>query len=168
MPQSVLVLNSTYEPLNVCSLRRSLALIIKEKAEVLETTGASLHSEKLTFAVPAVVRLLHHVRVPSNERRRISRRAVFARDGFTCQYCGSTRQLTLDHVVPVSRGGSTSWENVVTSCAPCNTRKGAHMPWEIGMALRTKPRPPSFTELLAPDLSGFPTVWAAYLVTAGA
>lgn len=128
VPRQVLVLNTTYEPLNVCSLRRALILLIKEKAEILESAGIKIHSERLTLPMPAVIRLVSHVRVPPGLRRRVSRRAVLARDGFRCQYCGSTRQLTLDHVIPVSRGGTSTWENVVTSCSTCNVKKGASLP----------------------------------------
>lgn len=165
MPRLVLVLNSTYEPLSVCSQRRALILIIKNKAEILETAGEEVHSESLTLPVPAVIRLVNRVQVPHSRRRRVSRRAIFARDGYTCQYCGSTRQLTLDHVIPVSRGGATSWENVVTSCAPCNLRKGSHLPWEVGMSPRSKPRPPSFVELVASLLGGIPSSWRPYVAS---
>lgn len=163
VPRQVLVLNTTYEPLNVCSLKRALVLLIKEKAEVLESAGQRIHSQKLALPMPAVIRLLNHVRVPPGERRRISRRAILARDGFRCQYCGSTKQLTLDHVIPVSRGGTNSWENVVTSCAPCNVRKGASLPSEIGMAPRNRPRPPSLIELLVPGTRELPPSWQPYL-----
>lgn len=163
MPHHVLVLNTTYEPINVCPLKRALVLVIKDRAEIVESGPQRIHSERLTFVRPTVVRLRNHVKIPSGERRRISRRAVMARDGFRCQYCGSTRQLTLDHVIPVSRGGRTTWENLVTSCAPCNVRKGASLPWEIGMAPRTRPRPPSLSELLFPSTGDVPEDWAAYL-----
>ncbi len=163
MPRQVLVLNTTYEPLNVCSLRRALVLLIKGKAEILESAGPRIHSERLTLPVPAVIRLVSHVRVPPGERRRVSRRAILARDGFRCQYCGSPRQLTLDHVIPVSRGGTSTWENVVTSCAPCNVKKGASLPSEIGMAPRQRPRPPSLIELLVPGSRELPVSWQRYL-----
>lgn len=163
VPRQVLVLNTTYEPLNVCSLRRALILLIKEKAEILESAGIKIHSERLTLPMPAVIRLVSHVRVPPGLRRRVSRRAVLARDGFRCQYCGSTRQLTLDHVIPVSRGGTSTWDNVVTSCSTCNVKKGASLPSEIGMAPRQRPRPPSLIELLVPEGYELPISWQRYL-----
>ncbi|NLT36007.1 MAG: HNH endonuclease [Gaiellales bacterium] len=166
MPRHVLVLNTTYEPINVCSLKRALILVLKDRAEVLESTSHRVRSEKLSLARPTVVRLRTYVKIPPGERRRISRRAVMARDGFRCQYCGSTRQLTLDHIVPTSRGGRTTWENLVTSCAPCNVRKGARLLGEIGMALHTRPRPPSLSELLMPGTGELPDDWITYLAPA--
>jgi len=166
VPRHVLVLNTTYEPINVCSLKRALILVLKDRAEVLESTSHRVRSEKLSLARPTVVRLRTYVKIPPGERRRISRRAVMARDGFRCQYCGSTRQLTLDHIVPTSRGGRTTWENLVTSCAPCNVRKGARLLGEIGMALHTRPRPPSLSELLMPGTGELPDDWITYLAPA--
>lgn len=163
VPRQVLVLNSTYEPLNICSLKRALVLLIKDKAEILESADLRIHSERLSFPHPAVIRLHYHVRVPPGERRKVSRRAILARDGFRCQYCGSTRQLTLDHVIPLSRGGASTWENVVTSCATCNVRKGASLPSEIGMAPHNRPRPPSMIELIVPGRSELPASWQPYL-----
>ena len=110
-------------------------------------------------AQPLVIRLQSYVRVPRGDRRRLSRRAVLARDGYRCQYCGSTRHLTLDHVIPSSRGGATSWENVVTSCAPCNTHKAARLPHEVGMELHAKPRPPSLADFLVSSPHGVPESW---------
>jgi 5-methylcytosine-specific restriction endonuclease McrA len=122
----VLVLNASYEPLNVCTVRRALVLILKEKAEVLEKGDDVLRSETMRIDRPEVIRLISFVRVPRDiHRRRITRKAVLARDGWTCQYCGSDKHgLTVDHVIPRSRGGESVWENIVASCAPCNRRRG--------------------------------------------
>ena len=123
--QQVLVLNASYEPLNVCSVRRAHVLVFKGKAEVIEELDEPLRSATDTYPWPHVIRLLNYVRVPRIIQRKISRRALFARDGWRCVYCGATGgRLTLDHVVPRSKGGDSVWENVVTSCAPCNLRKG--------------------------------------------
>ena len=136
--QQVLVLNASYEPLNVCSVRRAHVLVHKQKAELVEVLDRPLRSAETTFAWPHVVRLRTYVRVPRAAQRRISRRALFARDGWECVYCGTTGvRLTLDHVVPRSRGGDSVWENVVTSCAPCNLRKGDRLPEEVAMVLPT-------------------------------
>jgi 5-methylcytosine-specific restriction endonuclease McrA len=125
----VLVLNASYEPLNVCSVRRAHVLVFKGKAEVLEEHATPLHSATDTFARPHVIRLVQYVRVPRAAQRKISRRALFARDDWSCVYCGTSGgRLTLDHVVPRSRGGHSVWENVVTACAPCNLRKGDRLP----------------------------------------
>ena len=161
----VLVLNASYEPLNVCSVRRAHVLVFKGKAEVLEEHETPLRSATDTFARPHVIRLVTYVRVPRAEKRKISRRALFARDQWECVYCGTTGgRLTLDHVVPRSRGGDSVWENVVTACAPCNLRKGDRLPEEVSMAMRRLPRAPSptlFILLAAP--SELPTTWNRYL-----
>src|SRR5207248_1065944 len=123
--QQVLVLNASYEPLNVTTVRRAHVLVFKGKAEVIEELEEPLRSATDTYPRPHVIRLVQYVRVPRTLQRKISRRALFARDGWRCAYCGETGgRLTLDHVVPRSRGGESVWENVVTSCAPCNMRKG--------------------------------------------
>ena len=163
MSRQVLVLNTTYEPVNVCSTRRALLLLLKGKAESLESGPALFHSEKKAFPVPLVIRLTQFVRVPRPDGRRLSRKAILARDGFRCQYCGNTRQLTLDHVIPRSRGGATSWENVVTSCAPCNVRKGANLPWEVGMSPLTRPRPPAPGDFVLAFQRVVPDAWRPYL-----
>lgn len=165
MAQQVLVLNATYEPINVCSLQRAVVLVLKKKAEVLESAARRLRSAATTHAHPLVIRLMNYVRVPRHVSRRISRRAVFARDGYECQYCGCTQRLTVDHVVPRSRGGDTSWANVVTSCAPCNHRKGDRLPAEIGMHPRTTPRPPHPDIFIAVAAPRQPESWRPYLPT---
>ncbi len=110
----MLVLNATFEPINVCTVRRAVVLLLKEKAEVLEHAEFVLHSGSGTVPRPVVIRLVTYVRVPRDtHRRKITRRAVFARDNWTCQYCGSRAQLTVDHVIPRSKGGDSSWENIV-------------------------------------------------------
>jgi 5-methylcytosine-specific restriction endonuclease McrA len=162
--QQVLVLNASYEPLNVCSVRRAHVLVWKGKAEVLEELDYPLHSASSTFPWPHVIRLVTYVRVPRGVKRKISRRALFARDDWRCVYCGTASgRLTLDHVVPRSRGGDSVWENVVTSCAPCNLRKGNRLLHEISMELRVLPRVPApvlFIRLAAPSI---PQRWQPYL-----
>jgi 5-methylcytosine-specific restriction endonuclease McrA len=162
--QQVLVLNASYEPLNVCSVRRAHVLVFKGKAEVVEELEQPLRSASSTYPWPHVIRLLQYIRVPRAVQRKISRRALFARDGWRCVYCGSGNgRLTLDHVVPRSRGGESVWENVVTACAPCNLRKGNRTLEESGLALRKMPRPPApvlFIRLAAPKIPGG---WQPYL-----
>jgi 5-methylcytosine-specific restriction endonuclease McrA len=161
--RQVLVLNSTYEPVNVCSTRRAVVLLLKEKAEVVEAGEGLIRSERAVFVAPVVIRLRSYVRIPRADSRRLSRRAILARDGFRCQYCGSTRHLTIDHIVPRSRGGPTSWENVVTSCAPCNVRKGACLPSEVGMSTSRKPRPPLPGDFVLASNRAVPDAWLPYL-----
>jgi 5-methylcytosine-specific restriction endonuclease McrA len=160
----VLVLNASYEPLNVCTVRRAHVLVFKGKAEVIEELGVPLRSASDTYPWPHVIRLLAYVRVPRTVKRKISRRALFARDGWRCVYCGENGgRLTLDHVVPRSRGGDSVWENVVTSCAPCNLRKGNRLLEEASMTLRSTPRAPApvlFIHLATPKV---PDGWQPYL-----
>ncbi len=143
----VLVLNASYEPINVCTVRRAAVLVLKDRAEILERSEWALHAEALTMPGPAVIRLKAYVRIPRDaHRRKITRRAVFARDRWTCQYCGQERgNLTVDHVIPRSKGGGSGWENIVACCAPCNRRKGDRLPapGQHGPATKTPaPRAP--------------------------
>ena len=160
----MLVLNATYEPINVCTVRRAVVLLLKDKAEVLERADWELHSATHTIARPIVIRLVSYVRIPRDtHRRKITRRAVFARDDWTCQYCGARSNLTVDHVIPRSKGGLSSWENIVASCAPCNRRKGDALPRQAGMRLLKQPRTPSphvFIQVASPTI---PAAWRAYL-----
>jgi 5-methylcytosine-specific restriction endonuclease McrA len=163
--QQVLVLNASFEPLNVCSLH---VLVYKGKAEVIEALEKPLRSAVDTFAWPHVIRLVTYVRVPRSVQRKISRRALFARDGWQCVYCGTNGgRLTLDHVVPRSRGGDSVWENVVTSCAPCNLRKGDRLLDEVKMELRAPPRPPAPVLFIRLAASRIPSGWEPYLAAFG-
>jgi 5-methylcytosine-specific restriction endonuclease McrA len=162
--QQVLVLNASYEPLNVCSVRRAHVLVFKGKAELIEELGVPLHSASSTFPWPHVIRLITYVRVPRAVKRKISRRALFARDGWRCVYCGNGgSRLTLDHVVPRSRGGESVWENVVTACAPCNHRKGNRTLEEARMELLQLPKPPAPVLFIHLAASRIPTGWQPYL-----
>src|SRR5204862_3047260 len=137
----VLVLNASYEPINVCTVRRAAVLVLKERAEIIERSEWALHAENFTLPRPVVIRLITYVRIPRDAHsRKITRRAIFARDRWTCQYCGSGHaNLTVDHVIPRSKGGSSAWDNIVTCCAPCNRRKGDMLPKQANMHLRSKP-----------------------------
>ncbi len=163
MPK-VLVLNTTYEPLNVCTARRAVVLLLKGKAEVLEQSGGALRSERAAYEVPLVIRLNSYVHIPRRATSgRISRRAVFARDGHRCQYCGSTRHLTVDHVVPRSRGGADTWDNLVTSCAPCNRRKGDRPLHVAGLRLLRAPRQPGQAAFVLLHVDHVHESWRPYL-----
>ncbi|MBI4234155.1 MAG: HNH endonuclease [Chloroflexi bacterium] len=138
----VLVLNLNYEPLNVCDVRRAVVLLGKGKAEPLENGRGEIHTASLSLVIPSVIRLIYIVKRPSVQRR-LSRREVFLRDQYTCQYCGrQTRDLTLDHVQPRHRHGPHIWENVVSACIPCNHRKAGRTPSEAQMRLLRSPRAP--------------------------
>jgi len=135
----VLVLNASYEPLNITSWRRAVVLLLKGKAERLEYNVRQVYHE---FPIPTVIRLLYYVRVPYKEIP-LTRRNVLERDRQTCQYCHyKGEQLTLDHVIPRSRGGGDSWENLVAACVRCNVHKGYRTPKEAEMTLHTQPRRP--------------------------
>lgn len=164
MAQQVLVLNASFEPINVTSLHRAVVLVLKEKAEVLEQAPVPIKTGASGFVKPHVIRLTYLVRFPRYEARKITRRALFARDGYSCQYCGSSHRLTVDHVVPRSRGGGSGWDNVVTSCAPCNSRKADRLPGEIKMFPRCNPRPPSPDVFIAVAAPKRPESWEPYLV----
>lgn len=140
----VLVLNASYEPINVCTVRRAAVLVLKQRAEILEHSQWALHAESLTMPRPVVIRLITYVRIPRDAHsRKITRRAIFARDQWTCQYCGNERgTLTIDHVIPRSRGGGHSWENLVSACRTCNHRKGGKTLAEARLRLRREPTEP--------------------------
>jgi len=138
----VLVLNQSYEPLNLCRVRRAVTLIFYGKAEVVENSRGELHSATRIFEIPSVIRLVYMVKRPRLQRK-LNKFEVFNRDEYTCQYCGrQVRELTLDHVIPRWLGGEHSWENIASACKVCNRRKGGHTPQEAGMKLLRKPAPP--------------------------
>lgn len=127
-----LILNVSDRPLAVVSVRRAVVLVLKEKAEIVVSNGVVFHSEHRELAAPSVARLRYYVHVPYRAEAALTRRAVFARDDWICQYCGRTAE-NLDHVVPRSRGGRHTWDNVVASCRRCNSRKENRLPSEAGL-----------------------------------
>ena len=139
----VLVLNASYEPIHVCVARRALILLLKGVAAAEELSNDEVHSPSKVVPVPSVIRLLEYRRIP-RQTRALSRKNILLRDRYTCQYCGgvfSASELTLDHVTPRSRGGKSSWENLVTSCRRCNNHKGDRLPDEAKMELSRRPLP---------------------------
>ncbi len=158
----VLVLNATYQPLNVVSVRRAVVLLLKEKAEVLEQDGGSLRSEKMIMPIPAVIRLSHFVKVPFREGIPLTRRTIFARDDHTCQYCGA-RAESIDHIIPRSRGGTHTWENVVAACRRCNSRKENRLPDEAGLKMMCQPRVPHQNLRIIGAASEVHPSWSNYL-----
>jgi 5-methylcytosine-specific restriction endonuclease McrA len=156
-----LVLNATDAPLAVVPARRAVVLVIKDKAEVVVTNGAIFRSERISLEAPSVVRLRRFVHVPYRQHAPLTRRAVFARDDWTCQYCGSGAE-NLDHVVPRSRGGSHVWENVVAACRRCNARKMDRTPQEAGFHLARPPFAP--TDGFRLTLGQLEPGWEFYLI----
>ncbi len=150
-----LALNASFEPLTMVPMRRALRLVLDGKAEIIEAVaGRFVHSERHTLPRPAVIRLVRFIHVPRRFRRQVTNTFLFARDRYRCQYCGRTaaelrprESLTRDHLIPMSRGGTNDWTNVVTACSPCNTRKGNRMPEEIGMHPLAAPVEPHFVHL---------------------
>ena len=142
MKRSVLVLNQNYEPLNICSVRRAVVMVLDGKAELLESHPDALRAASRIFAWPSVIRMVYLIRRP-RPRVKLTRREVFIRDQYTCQYCGRRGgDLTIDHVNPRVLGGGHSWDNLVTACKTCNHRKGGKTLMQCKMALRTVPHEP--------------------------
>ena len=137
-----LVLNVTERPLAVVPATRAVVLVLKDKADVVASNGIVFHSEYLEIPAPSVVKLRYFVRIPFRAHAALTRRAVFARDHWTCQYCGSAAE-NVDHVIPKSGGGGHVWENVVAACRRCNQRKENRLPHEVGLKLARRPFVPS-------------------------
>ncbi len=157
-----LVLNATMEPLSVVSARRALVLVLAEKVDVLHANGHRYRSAKLDLPAPSVLRLRRYVHVPYRPRAALTRRGVFLRDGGACQYCGRSAE-NVDHIVPRSRGGDHTWENVVASCRRCNSRKEARTPEEAGMRLRRQPAAPRAAFWLVASVGALAPEWEDYL-----
>lgn len=162
----VLVLNASYEPLNITSWRRAVVLLLKGKAEQLEHNGQIIYAN---FPLPTVIRLRHYITLPYKEIP-LTRRNVLYRDNHTCQYCGYRGDdLTLDHVLPRSRGGGDTWDNLITACVHCNVRKGNRTPEEATMPLQIPPRRPYsslYFELTRYLSSGGHDDWKKYVIGA--
>lgn len=162
---AVLVLNASYEPLNVVTVQRAIILLLKDKAQLVEAAEALWRSEHQSVPVPLVIRLLAYVRLPHCGSCLYSRRGVLARDEYTCQYCGAMpgrQSLTIDHLVPRSRGGGRTWLNLVAACAPCNRRKG-EAPAEAGLRLLREPFVPRILALALVEPGPQQDRWAKYL-----
>jgi 5-methylcytosine-specific restriction endonuclease McrA len=142
MSTQVLVLNQNYEPLNVCHVHRAFVLVISGKAEVIEFNAHELRTPTRSYRCPSVIRLLYLIK-RTHPVAKLTRKEIFMRDNYTCQYCGlQTRDLTIDHVIPRHRGGQHHWENLVSACKACNHRKGGRLPEEARMRLQRKPTQP--------------------------
>jgi 5-methylcytosine-specific restriction endonuclease McrA len=160
----VLVLNASYEPLNITSWRRAVVLLLKDKAEGLEHNGRVVYRD---FPLPTVIRLRQYIKVPYREIP-LTRKNILERDRQTCQYCQKRgEQLTIDHILPRSRGGGDSWENLVTACMRCNVHKGNRTPKEAEMDLLCRPRKPYsslYFELLKHTRGNANQEWRKYVI----
>ena len=162
-----LVLNASFQPLCVVSDKRAVVLVLKSKATIEHAAeGLAFHSEKMTIPVPSVIRLKYFVKVPYRARATLSRRAIFIRDSFECQYCGAAAE-NVDHIQPRSKGGTHTWDNVVASCRPCNSRKENRLPFEAGMKLRRTPGAPKSHMFLMVAVGKLHPAWEPYIQVAG-
>lgn len=168
--EQTLVLNATYEPLKIVDWQRAVTLFYRGKVEIVAEHDREVRAVTFTFKLPAIVRLLRFVK--SRGRGEVvpfTRANIYARDGYSCQYCGETfsdKDLTFDHVVPAAQGGTRGWENIVTACMPCNREKGARTPGEAGMALLRHPKRPTRQSVLLRVSLGVrtaPACWRDYL-----
>ena len=162
MSGRALVLNASYEPLSVVTARRALILVLAERAVLIHGTGHEYRSAAASFPEPSIVRLVHYVRVPHHTRVAVTRRSVFVRDGHRCQYCGAQAE-NIDHIVPRSRGGTHSWENVVACCRRCNTRKEDRTLEESGFHLARAPKAPRSRLWLLAASGEVREEWAPYV-----
>jgi len=168
--EHTLILNASYEPINIISWKRALNLLCLEKVEVLAEHDREIRSVSFTIKLPSVLRLLKYVKIRKKfQRVKFSRANIYARDHHTCQYCGEkcgAEDLTFDHVVPIVMGGTKTWENIVTCCVTCNHRKGGRTPQKADMRLIRQPKEPEWIPSLLHITIGFrnaPQAWRDYL-----
>jgi 5-methylcytosine-specific restriction endonuclease McrA len=159
----VLVLNQDYQALSITSVQRAIVLVLLQKAELVEAEETRfVRSPSQHIPWPSIVRLKAYVRVPY-KRVLLTRKNVIRRDGSCCQYCGSHDQLTIDHVMPRSRGGKDTWTNLVAACVPCNNRKGSRTPQEADMLLKRNPFRPSYVMYIRDFVGSLESTWKPYL-----
>lgn len=159
----VLILNQDLRALTVCSVQKAFVLLYLNKAEMIsDVDDYFIRSISAQYPMPSVIKLQNYVNVPYKNVA-LTRQNIFKRDGGCCQYCGSQRDLTLDHVHPRSRGGATSWDNLITACKRCNSRKGDNTPEEANMPLKYKPYRPSFIMFLRDFTDNHHSDWNHYL-----
>ena len=161
----VLVLNQDYSPISICTVQRAFLLVFLNKADLVnKVNGDMIRTVDQAYPMPSVIRLRNYIPVPFR-RVVLTRQNIFKRDGFRCQYCGTNRDLTIDHVVPRARGGKTTWLNLLTACKTCNARKGDYTPEEVGLSVKSQPYRPSYVIFLR-DFSGYASEeWFLFLKT---
>ncbi|MEN7546872.1 HNH endonuclease [Rapidithrix thailandica] len=163
MTRKVLILNADYRAISICNAYKAFLLVYLGKAEVIRKVhDVFLHSVNRTFDMPSVIRLQHYVKIPYRGVI-LTRQNIFKRDGNRCVYCNSNEDLTLDHVIPKSRGGKTTWNNLVSACKSCNSKKGDYLPDEVDMPLPYQPYKPSFIVFLKHFSGVKDDSWQPYL-----
>jgi len=163
MNSRVLVLNQDFSPLMVCSVERAFILVYLKKSELVRSSSKhQLRSVTSTFPLPSVIRLNRYVHAPYKGVN-LTRQNIFKRDNHECQYCGTRKELTIDHVMPRARGGKDSWTNLVTACKKCNAKKGDYTPEEANMPLKKKPAKPTYSIFLKDHISEEAGDWDAFL-----
>lgn len=168
MNHLTLLLNSSFEPLQIITWQRAITLLWTDKVEVVEEHDEEIHSVSFSMKIPSVLRMLVPVRLRRKAPVKFTRLNIFTRDGFTCQYCAQkfqTEELTFDHVKPVAQGGTKTWENIVTACVPCNSKKEGRTPEQAGMKLLKKPKQPVWSQVVTVTLGlrKMPETWSDYL-----
>ncbi len=164
MQSDVLVLNFTYEALNVTTIQRAVKLLFAGKAEAVHNHQRVLCSTSFEMRMPSIIRMLYYIKRPK-QRVALTKKNVLIRDDYTCQYCGARgeRMMTVDHVIPKSRGGSSTWENLVCSCMRCNNRKNNRTPQESNLSLLRKPRQPKYIPWIQIKRNTLPDEWGKFL-----
>ncbi len=164
MLTDVLVLNFTYEAINVTSFQRAVKMIFSGKAEIVHNRDRVIASTTREMRMPSIIRLLYYIRRPM-QRVALTKKNVLLRDDYTCQYCGlhGEKLMTVDHIVPKSRGGPSTWENLACACMQCNNRKNNRTPHEANMALARKPRQPKYIPWIQVKRNTLPDEWGKFL-----
>jgi 5-methylcytosine-specific restriction endonuclease McrA len=163
MYSDVLVLNFTYEALNVTTFQRAVKLLFAGKAEAVHSQERLVCSTSFEMRMPSIIRMLYYIKRPL-QRVALTKKNVLIRDDHICQYCGERdRIMTVDHVIPKSRGGSSTWENLVCSCMHCNNRKNNRTPQEANLSLRRKPRQPKYIPWIQIKRNTLPDEWGKFL-----
>ena len=148
MENKALVLSTSYEPLSITSMRKAFLLVYMEKAEVIDFSGSTIRSASSEYELPSIIRLKIRPKYNFYNKVELNRKNIFKRDNNQCQYCGSKDNLTVDHVIPKSKGGVSSWDNLVTACSKCNNKKDNKFLTEVGMNLSSQPKRPSYVHFL--------------------
>ena len=160
---SVLVLNADFTPLTVCTTERAFLLMYLDKADMVsDVKNKRLRTVQNSFPYPSIIKIRQYIHVPYKSVV-LTRHNVFKRDNHSCQYCGSNKDLTLDHLIPKSKGGKSSWTNLVTACKNCNAHKGNYAPEEVGLQLAKKPIRPSYVMFLRFSSKLLCEDWIPYL-----